>query len=91
MTPAEVRAIVERVVAEHGPLWSVSGEGSITVRRRAQPGLFIRIEHALSDVRPVLCEHRGDAECARAVSLWPEMQRLCAMLREALAGPKAAP
>jgi hypothetical protein len=26
----------------------------------------------------------GDVECARAVALWPEMQRLVQMLREAL-------
>ena len=42
-------------------------------------------------VCPKFSKAKNEAQCARAVALWPEMQRLVSMLREALAGPKVAP
>lgn len=93
MTPAEVRAIVERVVVEHGCGWDVlspSG-GTWTTVAYGLAALSLRVSHiGPHRVTPQLDVAEGDAEVEEAVALWPEMQRLCAMLREALAGPKAA-
>lgn len=89
MTPAEVRAIVERVVLEHGQGWKVRGSGS--------HGLLCEVAAPIADSPCEVYAGVGqsgrvyphingwtDASCARAVALWPEMQRLCQMLREAL-------
>lgn len=95
MTPAEVRAIVERVVAEHGQGWGTLW----TSMRRADRcagwvlagccDVEVRLSGDVISVTPAIYRSHGDVECARAVALWPEMQRLCAMLREALHGPNA--
>ena len=83
MTPAEVRQIVERVVADHGCGWVyVERHGQAYARKPNTLGMvFVGFG---DNVSPNIPESWGDAECARAVALWPEMQRLCQMLREAL-------
>ena len=90
MTPAEVRAIVERVVAEHGQGWSVvqtASSGERWTRAFCWPpggGAEGFVVVTAGRVCPKFSKAKNEAECARAVALWPEMQRLVAMLREAL-------
>jgi hypothetical protein len=95
-TPTEVRQIVERVANEHGhwrlspwacgpaplsglvlvPPGSAAGcSGSTKIRFYMQRGTV---------VRPEIEASASDEICAAVVALWPEMQRLVAMLREAL-------
>lgn len=83
MTPAEVRAVVERVVLEHGGGWQLAPATFWwELSDRSRSGMIkITIDGGID---PCLHSARGDAACARAVALWPEMQRLGAMLREAL-------
>ena len=83
-TPAEIRAIVERVVVEHGQGWHA--QQYAYTWRISEETLFPCAYVSVTDSRvatPVFASS-GDAECARAVALWPEMQRLVQMLREAL-------
>jgi hypothetical protein len=85
MTPAEVRAIVERVVAEHGQGWHAQ-EYAATWRISEEtlfPPAFVSVRGDDGMATPRMAAG-GDVECARAVALWPEMQRLVQMLREAL-------
>lgn len=87
MTPAEVRQIVERVVADHGGGW-VAQEYSDTWRiseKTLFPPAFVSVRGDDGMATPRMSAS-GTAECARAVALWPEMQRLVSMLREALNG-----
>lgn len=81
-TLEETRAIVERVVAEHGQGWHVSTgfDARLTVDIIGTPA-YIVVDRM---VWPSFWGVSGDTSCARAVALWPEMQRLVHMLREAL-------
>ena len=89
MTPEEVRAVVERVVAEHGGGWVKRGAGHGLLLELAPPPHgepFCDMSIGVGESRRVYPKMSGycDTGIARAVALWPEMQRLCAMLREAL-------
>lgn len=92
MTPAEVRAIVERVVVEHGCGWEVEFQGPkkllrIAVGPRGETAGVMVDRYGPGwpwRVHPEIGHSISETCCARAVALWPEMQRLCSMLREAL-------
>jgi hypothetical protein len=88
-TPTEVRAIVERVVVEHGCGWTIrlwspyQSEFEIVPCNDSHVTIFSLVKVRADRVWPVVYAD-GSESCARAVALWPEMQRLVAMLREAL-------
>lgn len=94
MTHAEVRSVVERVVVEHGQGWLVEMHGS---KRKpiiaagpvdGSAGVYVYREgDKLTGywvANPTIRNVEGDRYVASAVALWPEMQRLVQMLREAL-------
>lgn len=87
MTPAEVRAVVERVVAEHGQGWRLSSNRvNRTTVTAPISGAKLLVSYDGDSVWPSFVDVSFDQDCARAVALWPEMQRLASMLREALNG-----
>lgn len=87
-TPAEVQAIVERVVVEHWQGWHIRSRGFGVMLEVAAPpdDVACDVNAGVGQSGKVYPRIAGwsDKSCARAVALWPEMQRLCAMLREAL-------
>jgi hypothetical protein len=97
MTPAEVRAIVVAVAVEHGH-WRLSpwavGHAPLSGLVLVPPGssagcsgntkIRFYMQRDAVVVRPEIEASASDQICAAVVALWPEMQRLVAMLREAL-------
>lgn len=93
MPEVNVREVAERVVCEHGGGWMInwaSNDGAGLYPPEYPKGGYSRcIEirkrwtDASVEVIPRMAESRSYEQCRSNSEAWPEMKRLCDMLREA--------